>query len=138
MDLDPLNPRRTGTRLLSDKGITQAFQEGLLRLTPLLQEHQLQPASLDFCIAHVQPDGPANQRKWHLDRKPSQKDTGTLLANHLHQVSLTQLLESTNHYYLSWNVEARSSLRRLGVYIPRSGVYMQTPDGLPQIEVSNY
>lgn len=138
MDLDPLNPKRTGTRLLSDQGIRQAFQEGLLTLTPPLQDNQLQPASLDLCIEHVQPDGPANQRKWHFDRQSTENNSLMLLADHLHQVSLTQRLESTDHQYLSWNCEARSSLRRLGVYIPLSGFYMQLPEGLPQIEVSNY
>ena len=142
MPIDPLNPRLSGFRILSDRGIHQALQHGLIRVTPELREEQIQPATIDMCFHASEVDGPAGE-KGEGFIFPDKQDPNTLYSGFVHDVQLTQHLlfpynKLLDAVYLTPTHELRSSLRRLGVVEHHPGMYFLHYNGKkPVVKVTN-
>jgi deoxycytidine triphosphate deaminase len=121
---DPLNPLSTGWRLLSDNGILQAMDLGVLQFHPAIDPHskRIQPVSVDRRIVAITDceDLPYEQSRWV---QPGSEQTLPPAG-----VATVQLEDRLILPYVGSGItpigpvtEARSSLRRLGPSVAHSG-----------------
>lgn len=141
--IDPLDPDLGGRRLLTDRGIRKALELGLIKISPAVDDTQIQPASVDICFQEAEMDGSYDERKWTLPSLHDKKGPLVLQAYAEHDVTLSQLIETPLFYpdrasRVGFNHDARSSLRRLGVSTKYAGYYFRRQAGLPTIRLANF
>ncbi|MBU4502154.1 MAG: hypothetical protein KKA79_06155 [Nanoarchaeota archaeon] len=109
-------------RILSDKGIQQAINLGLIKIKPSddlkKNRKRIQPATLDVKLKKISVSKPINMDKYSQD--VSSKRT-TLQAGYISDVELTERISLTYPEFMRVAYEARSSVRRLGGFIPYQG-----------------
>lgn len=146
MNIDPLDKRLPGLRYLNDRGIRQAIDFGFINPAPNIdfskEGKRLQPGTLDLKLKHV------NDSMTLSSIHPStverfSKDT-TLQARSYNELLLTESFTHDTKVpelhvdFIFPSIEARSSVRRLGGYIPHhGGMFMRQQTGT-LIEMSNY
>ena len=133
------------TRILSDRGIKQAFDLGLIKTTPFFDykkdRKRIQPATLDMKVRQIDS---AFQSKEDLKgqiifskNKLSFPARSTASVELNEQVDIGQFDGSLRPRYLNVSIEARSSLRRLGCYMANPAAFFSTPD-YTQIDMGNF
>ena len=147
MKIDPLDKTLRGNRYLNDRGIKQAIDFGFLTVTPDINfkkdGKRLQPGTLDLKIKRINETMPLSSR-YPSDLKYTTHQT-TLQARSANDVLLTeqiqhhtQIPEYHNMDFIFPFVDGRSSVRRLGAYVPHhGGVFMNTKQGV-MVELDNY
>lgn len=131
-------------RILSDRGIMQAIDFGLIRITPDDDMHdpaRIQPASLDIKIASVEDAEAMN----HIDSQDTLIWPDMALpSGYLSMINLTEAIDFGQFrpidepHYISVSTEARSSARRLGIFMANWGsLFFSGPD-FAQIELGNF
>lgn len=113
---------------LTDRGIRQALDSGLLKFYPPLEDRQIQPASLDLLLDSVVENFPIDERC----AKPWEGNV--LLPNSQVELRTSQRMEFAQG--LGFYTELRSSLRRLSCYTP-SGITMMGEGDHVHVEVYN-
>ena len=114
---DPLrkNPERAESplRILSDRGIRKALEEGFIRTEPSFDPEQeperIQPASLDVKLAQIEGSEPIGFLEGGF--LSGWRKENCLPAGRLATVELTELIDGMLPFFSVRN-EARSSLRR--------------------------
>jgi len=99
--------------MLSDRGIKQAIEQGLLKFTPVLEDRQIQPASIDLLLEKVDNSFPF-YGEWQKKYTPN-----TILKKSSIRLLTTQEIKFCNGLYPI--LELRSSLRRLSCYVGLNG-----------------
>ena len=139
-------------RILSDRGIRQAMEFGLIKTVPKFDYHKdptrIQPATLDLRIGGhegaeiISPGIKSDKIKEIIWPK-----TIALPARAISEVSLSELVDFgqfdgrrglTRPNYLNIMIEARSSLRRFGAYMPNWGMYFFSDSRFSHLEVGNF
>ena len=100
MTPNPLNPRIIGDRILTDRGIRAAITAGLIKIDPPLEGKQLQPASIDFCLDHIEVDGPSDENGWKKYDPRDKQNPTVLYPNCNHEIHFTQHIEFPIFHYL--------------------------------------
>jgi|GEM_PF-2226201 len=132
-------------RILSDKGIKQAIDFGLIKTTPAFDYNadtkRIQPATLDVKAREIDEIETIDDENiiWNNN---APKDKIVLKAGSISSVNLTEFVEFNNFYghpfFISPTTEARSSLRVLGCFIPDHGIYFFSGPKYSQIELGNF
>lgn len=105
------------TCYLSDRGIKQAVEQGLLSFNPSLEDRQIQPASIDLLLDEVVDYFPIPEHGMK-DWKMPEEDF-LIPAHSTAELKSTQWLAFAEA--LRFHSELRSSLRRLSCYIDNKG-----------------
>jgi hypothetical protein len=125
---DSIGQHHNPIRILSDRGIRQAIEQRFIQIIPsidLADTTRIQPATLDVCIHDIE-DAMA------LGRLPHKLIDGLVLTNESSScVELTERIECTarsdaGYPFLGCVYESRSSVLRLGGFVPRAGSIIQT------------
>jgi len=130
---------RRPIRILSDRGISQALELGLIRTTPCfdptIDTKRIQPATLDVRLRRVTDSAPLSYdlqgpiKKWHRDRLkvPAQSICTVQLTE---KVDFGQSLPHAKPMpcrveprFIGVSCEARSSVRRLGMFVNHQGYF---------------
>jgi deoxycytidine triphosphate deaminase len=148
--IDPLDRKyANSSRILSDRGIMQAMDFGFIKTSPVFDPEtdtkRIQPATLDVKIASVDEKEPlVYERAFRYGSIEGEKQT--LKGRCVSTINLTEVVDfgqvgfsSLHRPFLGISVEARSSVRRLGGYIPEQGRYLfSVPEHYTQIEMGNF
>ncbi len=136
-------------RILSDRGIKQAIDQRLIRITPELDyekdTERIQPATLDVKIKRIEGAEPIDN-KGEFIFAPKDGEKLTMPAYLTSTIDLTELIDfgqldprrTSKPIYLNVMTEARSSLRRLGCYMANRGVFFFSGPEYTQLEISNF
>ncbi len=120
-----------GTRILSDRGIRQALEMGLITICPQIDEaERIQPATLDVKISRIEFLDTFGEED---GRKPQQR---IIPAKSKVMVKLTESIE-TFRPFISIRAEARSSVRRLGLFSANPSLFY-TNNESSHIEIGNF
>jgi len=119
---------------LSDRGIRQAIGQGLLRFDPPLADNQLQPASVDIKLSHI-------DEIFQLEQMTGGPCGPDVAARDGFRVPSRMYADMVCTQQMGWTAplrfrtELRSSLRRLSCYTP-TGLTMMLRDRL-HVEMNN-
>jgi deoxycytidine triphosphate deaminase len=131
MNINPLDINLKGRRFLNDRGIKQAIDYGFININPKIDfkkdTKRLQPATLDLKIQQIE-----NLDKFKL---PAKSNQDVLLTEQiLHNSQLPEL----NVDFIFPKIDGRSSVRRLGCYVPNNGSLFFAQSEGTIIELNNY
>lgn len=136
---NPLDSKYEGMRILNDRGIKEGLKNDLIPITPALNlndEERFQPATLDVKIKEVDESDinfPIENEHLHWT---APNEIRTILAGSKANVILTETIDALYpHIFPLW--EARSSLRRLGLYTVSHSLLWNEADGT-HIELANF
>lgn len=114
---------------LTDRGIRQAIERGLIAFDPPLEDYQIQPATVDLCFdsvdSMVSMDAEGNRVSWRDGEIPAR-----------HEVELLTMQSLRFQRGILFDHELRSSLRRLGCY-SRGGGMSDPGTGRVMVDVIN-
>jgi len=147
--IDPLD-RYTSPqpiRILSDNGIRQALDFGLIKISPKFDyrkdSDRIQPATLDVRIQQIdEVEAILPLFEKTLSHRPNYRLS--LQARHISTVELTELIDfgqlsSCNfNNFFGISSEVRSSARLLGAYMARSGAYFFSDPQYSYLEIGNF
>ncbi len=140
---NPLDKKYPSIRILSDRGIRQALDYGMIKVHPSLENDakRIQPATLDVKLCNIDeawglPDESGNAKRWGENQTFYARNMMT--ANLTEAVDIGQLSKTGFHEFFGLSTEARSSLRRLGCYISNPGFFFTTADNQSQVEIGNF
>src|SRR3989344_1424023 len=134
-------------RILSDTGIRQALELGLIRITPsfdaAIDTKRIQPATLDVKIQDIDEIDPIDdtnsEHTFCLPREnlviPA-KSVATINLTEL--IDFGQLVHRDAPRFFGIMTEARSSTRRLGMYMANSGQYFFSGPTNTTLEIGNF
>lgn len=135
---NPLDRAYTGLRILSDRGIRAALEQGLIAVYPEVdfsEDERFQPATLDVKIKRIE-DLDINYP--FIDEFPARmRDPLTIPPGSKANISLTELIYCTAPRFLYPLWEGRSSVRRLGLYNANARYFFMGPKS-SQIEMGNF
>ncbi len=132
----------TAQKYLNDRGIKQAIEYGFLKIYPDLDFNdstRIQPATLDVKIHEIDSSS-------ELDNRSKLKHfRGTMVeARSYNEIGLTELIlhdrkiKRLNVDFIFPFIEARSSVRRLGGFVPTQGRYFYSSNERSFVELNNY
>lgn len=119
---------------LTDRGIRQALERGLLRFDPPLEDRQIQPASIDLLFDSIEDVVPL-AHLWPSGRYPSWPE-----ANQIPKHSDVTLNTTQKMFWapsLRFKTELRSSLRRLSGHMQIFGWTRIGPENRVLVEMIN-
>lgn len=126
--------------ILSDRGIRQALAHGFISVKPGENiEVRIQPASLDVCASFVD-----DREPFSADYPRLEGSRLTLSPGMISTVSITDEVEHGSHptrlskYFIGWTAEAKSTLRRLGVFAARCGAAFPPTSVGYGVELGNF
>jgi deoxycytidine triphosphate deaminase len=144
MNIDPLDKSLKGGRYLNDRGILQAIDFGFINIYPSIdfskEKTRLQPATLDMKLSHVED----TTNLTHENQRYYQTEKTMLPARSYNEIILTEQI--THNYqvpeyavpFIFPFIEGRSSIRRLGCYVPHNGGLFMTQSQGTLVEINNY
>lgn len=125
--------------ILSDKGISQAIELDMIRVNPSedLKENtkRIQPATLDVKINEINISKPIQMDEYSQDI--SYKKT-TLQSKFISDVGLTERISISHPEFMKITCEARSSIRRLGGFIPYQGNLFFSDAENSRLKIGNF
>ena len=140
--LDPIDIEKKGARILSDKGILSAINEGVINIVPSMDffsdSKRLQPSTLDVKIDSI--DEVVSRVN---ERFAYKKNDLVLPAGSECVINLTEKIDvkrfgDYNKRFVFPSVEGRSSVRRLGGFVLYRGATFIDEGDRSQIELGNY
>ncbi|MGE0792950.1 MAG: hypothetical protein AB7V77_02075 [Candidatus Woesearchaeota archaeon] len=142
MNLNPLDIHLRGKRFLNDRGIKQAINYGFIKISPNLDltknTKRLQPATLDIELKKIDSSSDIDKNSLYfsdLNIIKSRSENDVFLTEQIHHDRQVKELPVN---FIFPSIEARSSFRRLGVFVPNGGgVFFNTPKGV-EVELNNY
>ncbi|MFC2134876.1 hypothetical protein ACFLTH_09680 [Bacteroidota bacterium] len=147
MDIENL-----GIRILSDKGIKQALDMGLIKTTPAfdynIDSKRVQSATLDVRLLEVDEVEAISHRHEQEKNENFVQSFSPKKKNSFHErsistIKLTEIIDfgqlgaPHENNFLGVTSEARSTVRLYGCYIPNCG-YFHTSENNSQIEIGNF
>jgi dCTP deaminase len=120
------------TYYLSDRGIQQAVEQGLVRFNPPLEDKQIQPASIDLLLDDIEETFPLQGFEKHWKRRE-----GLWIPAHSEAELRTTQEVSWDIAPLKLKTELRSSMRRLSCYTPVHGLTMRGFQNRIHVEANN-
>lgn len=116
---------------LSDRGIRQAIQRGLIRFNPQLEDQQIQPASIDVLFDEL-------IENFHMESLPTPDSFPVSLCEILPQCEVELRTMQAAHWspYFKIHTELRSSLRRLGCMV-QHGITFRGPEDRQHVLLNN-
>jgi len=130
MNLNPLDPKNIGARLLTDRGIKKAIELDLIKITPEISENQIQPASLDLKVKEFWMDEPYKDiDKYEMGKTMKVKNSSKydVIYNQIVDIgsSFNFYNYESSNFYLDFACVAKSSIRRLGCIIPNHRLFFE-------------
>ena len=140
-DFDLQPPQRARARILSDRGIRQAIEHGLIRITPELNEQEqktrIQPASLDMRLKFM--EGLENLEN---GGKNDFEETLTLKQKRTYEITFTENVDpfwfrNGEYCFFGASIVPRSSVVRLGGFATNSALMRNAYEDLSMTQFSN-
>ncbi len=146
MKIDPLNINLKGLRFLNDRGISQAVDYGLIKINPGIDfekdKKRLQPSTLDLKLAQVE-DSFELVGSYPVDFSFDQNKT-KIVARSKNEILLTEEIKHDrqipefNLDFIFPVIDGRSSVRRLGCFVPNHGTMFYAHNDGTTVELNNY